>query len=56
MNFYNVQTSVDRRAVVDSLLAAPTLRHIAWHAACVLTQQEGGTQGAYFNVAIQEDV
>ena len=32
----NAQTSVNRQAVVGSLLAAPTLRHLAWHAACVL--------------------
>ena len=58
MDFKNAHTSVYRRAVVDSLLAAPTLRHLAWHAACVLApatalesrgkvwgeQPEGGTQ------------
>ena len=36
MDFHNAHTSVSRRAVGDSLLAAPTLRHLAWPPACVL--------------------
>ena len=59
IDFHNAHTSVSRLAVVDSLLAAPTLRHMAWHFASVLApatalesrgkvlgeQAEGGTQG-----------
>ena len=36
MDFHNAHTSVSRRAVGDSLLAALTLRHLAWPPACVL--------------------
>ena len=36
MDFHNAHTDVFRRSVVSSLLATPTLRHLAWHAACVL--------------------
>ena len=57
MDFENAHTSVFRVAVVEALLAEPSLCHPAWHAACVLApstvleskgkpwgeQAEGGT-------------
>ena len=35
MDFMNGHTSVFRRLVEGSLLAEPSLKHLAWHAACV---------------------